>query len=264
MAAAAGPIVVLDSGVGGLTILAEMARLLPGERLIYVADRAWCPYGPRPAAEIARRVEALVRRLIAEEDARLVVLACNTATIAAIAHLRATFALPIVGVEPAVKPAAERTRSGIVGILATETSLEGEKFSGLVERHGAGVRVLVQPCPLLVELVERGEIDGAEVDRVVAGYVRPLVDAGADVLALGCTHFPFLRAAIVRAAGPRVRIVDTGDAVARRVVAVLAERGLARTDGATGTVELVCTGDVDAALFRRLWRPDAAPEPFAV
>lgn len=130
-----GPIAVLDSGVGGLTILAELERLLPGERLIYVADRAWCPYGPRPAAEVADRVEAIVRRLVEGDGPRLVVLACNTATIAAIGRLRDVFELPIVGVEPAVKPAAERTRTGTVGVLATEASLGGEKFTGLVERQ---------------------------------------------------------------------------------------------------------------------------------
>ncbi len=262
-AAGDGAIAVLDSGVGGLTILAELERLLPDERLVYVADRAWCPYGPRPAAEIAGRVEAIVRRLIDDDGARLVVLACNTATIAAIAHLRATFSLPIVGVEPAVKPAAERTRTGVVGVLATETSLGGEKFTGLVERHAAGVRVLVQPCPVFVELVERGELEGPEVRRVAAGYIAPLVAASADVLALGCTHFPFLRDAIEEAAGPGVAIVDTGDAVARRVVSVLTAAGLARTGGGPGAVEIRSTAVADSALFRRLWGPDPAPEPFA-
>ena len=250
----ASPIAVFDSGVGGLTILAELERLLPFERLIYVADRAWCPYGPRPAEEISGRVEQLVRVLVERDDVKLVVLACNTATIAAIARIRTTFPVPIVGVEPAVKPAAALTRSGVVGILATATSLHGEKFSGLVEQHAAGVRVLVQSCPLFVELVERGELTGSEVVAAAAGYVGPLVVEGADVLALGCTHFPFLLSAITDAAGPGVTIVDTGEAVARRVADVLAETGLAAVEG-PGSVELRTTGLIDEALFARLWRP---------
>ena len=214
--ASQAPIGIIDSGLGGLTVLREIRALLPGESLIYIGDSAWCPYGARPAAEIQARVFQLTDHLL-ERGVKLVVLACNSATIAAVEALRASYPVPFAGMEPAVKPAAVASRSGVVGVMATEASLAGEKFHRLINDHAGGIRIITLPCPGLVELVERGELSGDQAARVVNGYVRPLLGAGADVLVLGCTHYPFLRPLIESAAGPDVSVIDTGAAVARRV-----------------------------------------------
>jgi len=239
----------MDSGVGGLSVLREVRGLLPGEDLLYVADSAYCPYGAKGAEAIQRRVFWVVDRLLAR-GVKLVVVACNSATIAAIEALRVSYPLPFAGMEPAVKPAAARTRSGVVGVLATEASLAGEKFHRLVSDHAAGVRVITIPCPALVEHVERGELVGEAVRASVAGYVSPLVGEGADVLVLGCTHYPFLRGVIEDVAGAGVEVLDTGAAVARRVVALLEQEGLRAGRVGGGRVELITTGEVRP--FRRV------------
>lgn len=245
------PIGILDSGVGGLSVLREIRALLPHEPLIYIGDSAWCPYGARPAADIQRRVFQLTDRLMGW-GVKLVVLACNSATIAAVEALRATCPIPFAGMEPAVKPAAAASRSGVVGVLATQASLAGEKFHRLVNDHAGGVRVITRPCPGLVELVERGELTGDRAAAVVAGDVAPLVAAGADVLVLGCTHYPFLRPLIEAAAGPGVTVIDTGAAVARRVRQLLERDHLLATGtGAAPGLRILTTGPLEQ--LRQLW-----------
>jgi glutamate racemase len=237
------PIGILDSGVGGLTVLREIRRLLPYEDIVYIGDSARCPYGPRPAEEIRARVFALTDRLLAM-DAKLVTLACNSATIAAVEALRAHCPTPVTGMEPAVKPAAAHTRTGIIAVLATEASVAGEKFHRLVDTHAKGVRVITRPCPEFVSLVEAGETDTPAVRRAVAEILSPLLDAGADTLVLGCTHFPFLRGAIESFAGPHIAVLDTGEAVARRVQSLLAHDGATREGDRPGSVRLLTTGDL--------------------
>lgn len=252
------PIGIIDSGLGGLSVLREIRALLPDEPLIYIGDSAWCPYGARPSAEIQARVFRLTDHLL-DRGVKLVVLACNSATIAAVEALRASYPIPFAGMEPAVKPAAAASRSGVVGVMATEASLAGEKFHKLVNDHAGGVRVITLPCPGLVELVERGELTGENAARVVDGYVRPLLAGGADVLVLGCTHYPFLRPLIESAAGPEVGVIDTGAAVARRVRQILERDGLACGGGETSaaTPEMWTTGD--PALWTRVL-PSLVPE----
>ncbi len=194
---------VFDSGIGGLTVLAELERELPDERLVYVGDRAHCPYGGRPAEEIVARTFAIADELVAE-GAEMLVVACNTATIAAIAPLRERHALPVVGIEPAVKPAVALSRSRVVGVLATEGALGGAKFHGLVAEHRGDAEVLRQPCPGLVDRIESGDLDGPETRALVERFVGPLIAAGADTLVLGCTHYPLVRDLIAAAAGPGV------------------------------------------------------------
>ena len=207
---------MLDSGVGGLSVLREIHELLPGHSVHYVGDTAWCPYGTKSFEEIIARTSQLSDELIAR-GAELIVLACNSATIAAIESLRAEYPIPFIGMEPGVKPAAALTKSNLIGVLATEVSLRGDKFHHLVSTHAHDLRVITQPCPRFVELVEAGILEGPEVDSAIDEYALPLVEAGADVLILGCSHYPFLKSALKNALPPDIRFVDTGGAIARRV-----------------------------------------------
>ena len=250
---AAAPIGVFDSGVGGLSVLKEMRRLLPAEDFLYYADSAHCPYGGQPESAIQARTVAITEELLAA-DAKLIVVACNTATIAAVEHLRASYPIPFVGMEPAVKPACALTRSGVVGVLATGAALGGEKFHRLVAQHAQGVRVITQPCPGLVECVEAGDLDGPQVTELLRRYLEPLKSAGADVLVLGCTHYPFLRPLIQRLAGLSVHLLDTGEAVARQARRVLERESLLRVADAPGRFEWRTSGDAPRleALVQRL------------
>lgn len=223
---------VFDSGLGGLSVLRELQALLPQEQFIYVADSAHCPYGGKSAEAITARARAITEFLL-EQGVKLVVVACNTATIAAIETLRAEFPISFVGMEPAVKPAVAATSTGVVGVLATGAALQGEKLHRLIAAHAGSVRVLTQPCPGLVEQVEQGELQGAATEALLQRYTAPLIAAGADVLVLGCTHYPFLRPALQALLGPKVQLLDTGAAVARRALSLLqAER--TAVDAVTG------------------------------
>jgi glutamate racemase len=239
------PIGIFDSGVGGISVLREIRALLPAEHLIYYADSGHCPYGGKPREQIVARACAITERLL-ERGAKLVVVACNTATIAAVEHLRATYPMPFVGMEPAVKPAAAVTRSGVVGVLATGAALAGEKFHHLVAAHARDVRVITQPCPGLVEQVESGALDTPQTRALVESYVEPLLAQGADVLVLGCTHYPFLRPLIGALAGPGVTLLDTGAAVARQVCRVLERDEALSTTGGTGAIVWETSGDAGA------------------
>ncbi|MGQ0529123.1 MAG: glutamate racemase [Panacagrimonas sp.] len=251
--AADAPIGVFDSGVGGLSVLKDLRRLLPAEHFIYYADSAHCPYGGQPESAIQARAVAITEDLLAA-GAKLIVVACNTATIAAVEHLRSTYPVPFVGMEPAVKPACALTRSGVVGVLATGAALAGEKFHRLLAQHAQGVRVITQPCPGLVECVEAGDLDGPRVTELLRRYLEPLKAAGADVLVLGCTHYPFLRPLIQRLAGPQVHLLDTGEAVARQTRRVLERDGLLRETHTPSQFEWRTSGDAQAleALVLRL------------
>ncbi|MFM7180122.1 MAG: glutamate racemase [Verrucomicrobiales bacterium] len=249
------PIGIFDSGLGGLSVAREVHQLLPGEDLLYIADSAWCPYGGRPLSEIRERAHFLTESLLAA-GAKLIVVACNTATIAAVESLRATYPIGFVGMEPAVKPAVAATRTGVVGVLATGAALSGEKFHQLVARHADGVRVITQPCPGLVEKVETGDLDGDETATLVRRYANPLLEAGADTLVLGCTHYPLLRPLIQSIVGLGVQLIDTGAAVARQVGRMLEKEGLARTESNhKGTLRVRTTGDAAslARVFPKLW-----------
>ena len=239
--APAAPVGVFDSGVGGLSVLRDLRRLMPAENFLYYADSAHCPYGGQPNAAIQARAVAITEELLAA-GCKLIVVACNTATIAAVEHLRANYPVPFVGMEPAVKPACAMTKSGVVGVLATGAALGGEKFHRLVAQHGAGVRVITQPCPGLVECVEAGDLDGDFVGELVRRYVEPLAKARADVIVLGCTHYPFLRDAIQVAAGARVELLDTGEAVARQARRVLEREQLLNPSDAMGRLEWRTSG----------------------
>ena len=221
------PIGIYDSGLGGLTVWREIRRALPGESLAYLGDGANCPYGSRPREEVQALADAAVARLV-ELDCKMVVVACNTATAAAIGFLREKYAgMPIVGMEPAVKPACLATRSGVVGVLATERSLDGELFRRTAARYGSGIEVLTYPGTGFVELVEGDREDTPEAEAAVRAAVEPMMARGADQIVLGCTHYPFLTPVLERVvAGRGVAIVDPSPAVARRVAQLLDDCGL--------------------------------------
>ncbi len=226
------PIGVFNSGLGGLTVLRELLRELPSERYCYFADTGNCPYGVRSVEQI-QRLSLVVAQFLVERGAKLVVVACNTASVNARAEMRAAFPeVPFVVVVPAVKPAAAMTRTGIIGIAATEASARGDYLRTLIQEHAQGVRVLAVGCPDLVRLVEAGRLEGTEVEAAIHGYIQPMLDAGIDVLVLGCTHFPAQRAAFERVVGPHVAMINSGAAIARQSRRVL-ERNhlLAAPDG---------------------------------
>ncbi|MGE5333898.1 MAG: glutamate racemase, partial [Nitrososphaerota archaeon] len=246
------PIGVFDSGVGGLTILKELLRELPHERFIYFGDTGNCPYGVRTVAEIQELSRNGARFLI-ERGAKIIVVACNTASVSALANLRETFDVPFVGVVPAVKPAAAVTRNGRVGIAATEASARGDYLRHLIAEHASDVEVFAVGCPRLVLLAEAGILDGSEAEASIRDYIGPMLDHGIDTLVLGCTHFPAMRDAFVRVAGPAVTIIDSGAAVARQARRVLTERGWLAQPGSaasepralTAADALWCSGDPD-------------------
>lgn len=240
------PIGVFDSGLGGLSVLREIRAALPREDLLYIADSGHIPYGSKTRDYIRERSVALTRFLL-EQGAKAIVIACNTATAAAAAHLRSAFPVPIVAMEPAVKPAAAATRSGVVGVLATVGTLSHARFVALLERFGKGVRIVSQGCPGLVEKVEAGDLAGADTRRLIESYTEPLVSAGADVIVLGCTHYVLLRHLISKVVGPDVRLIDTGEAVARQLRRVLERQDLLNPCAMNGREHFWTTGDLETA-----------------
>jgi len=232
---------VFDSGVGGLSVWREIVRLLPWADLVYVADQAHCPYGTRSADKIRGLARAIAAFLLAH-GAHVIVVACNTASAAALHPLRARLQVPVVGMEPAVKPAAARTRSGHVGVIATPVTFQGALFASLLERFAQDVEVHMQVCPGLVECVEAGALDAPATDALLRGCLQPLLDARIDVLVLGCTHYPFLLPAIAQVVGPEVEVIDPAPAVARQVARVLAQRALAAVPEGLGRRLLYTTG----------------------
>jgi glutamate racemase len=212
--------------VGGLSVLKSIRRLLPNEEIIFVADQAHVPYGPRPLEEVRAFSEQITQFLIAE-GARLIVVACNAASAAALHHLRATFPdTPFVGMEPAVKPAAETTHSGVVGVLATPATFQGALYASVLERFAQGVKVIQDTCPGLVAQIEAGQLNGKETRSILEKALQPMLAEGIDTIVLGCTHYPFVIPLIEEIAGPGVRVIDPAPAIARQVQRVLEERGI--------------------------------------
>jgi glutamate racemase len=217
-----GFIGIFDSGLGGLSVWSEIVSQLPQEATIYLADQAHVPYGSRSLNEVCRFAEEITRYLLAQ-GAKIIVIASNTTSAAALYHLRDLFPdVPFVGMEPALKPAVERTRTGVVGVIATPVTFEGELFANLVERYTNGVSVLSQACPGLVDAVESGALDTPETAALLARYLAPMIEADVDQLVLGCTHYPFLRPIIEQLIGPGISVIDPAPSIARQVAQVLA------------------------------------------
>jgi len=219
------PVGIFDSGLGGLSVLRAVRSQLPDEALIYVADSLYAPYGERDDDFIADRTLAIGEWLVAQ-GAKALVVACNTATAQSIALVREKLPIQLIGVEPGVKPAALQSKSRVAGVLATRVTLRSARFQGLLERYASDCRFLCQPGLGLVEAVERCDIGSPELRALIESYLQPMLDAGADTLVLGCTHYPFLDAAIRDIAGDRLTLIDTSVAIARQLERVLDQQGL--------------------------------------
>ena len=233
---------IFDSGSGGLSVYRELIKVLPLECYHYFSDNAHCPYGEKTPLYIQRRGRYITEFLL-DKGADIIVVACNTATAAAIATLRAEYPdVPFVGMEPAVKPAALGTRSGVIGVLATAGTLKGSKYLNTRGRFEDDVRIVEHVGQGFVELVEAGVLDGPEAEATVRASLQPLLDAGADTIVLGCTHYPFLQPVIERLAGPSVQVIDPAPAVARQTVHLLQERSVPMGQGPF-SVTLHASGD---------------------
>jgi glutamate racemase len=244
------PIGVFDSGVGGLSVLRAVRQLLPAERVLYLADQGHVPYGPRPLEEVRHFSREITRYLLAG-GAKLIVVACNTASAAALHYLRETFPqVSFVGMEPAVKPAAETTRTGRVGVLATPATFQGALYASVVERFANGVELYPHTCPGLVAQIEAGVLDGAETRRILEEALEPMLAAGIDTVVLGCTHYPFVIPLIEQIAGPGVRVIDPAPAVARQAGRLLETQGLLRGGQESASMQFFTSGS--PADFERL------------
>lgn len=248
------PIGVMDSGVGGLSVLRVARDHLPSESFLYVADSAYLPYGNKSSEFVRERVHRLAESLI-DMEVKALVVACNTATAAAVESLRERFMLPVIGMEPGVKPAVLGSRRGVVGILATEGMVHSNRMRELVERFANGVEVFIQPCPGLVEQVEDCALDSVETVQLLKRYLAPILARGADTLVLGCTHYPFLEPLIKQLIGPAISVINTNGAVVSRLQQVLSELKLLNCSPAPGYVHFFSTGDVpeQCRTISRLW-----------
>ncbi|MDC0127013.1 glutamate racemase [Methylophilaceae bacterium] len=211
------PIGIFDSGVGGISVMSHIQSLLPNESLAYVADSLFAPYGLKSKDVILERSKTAIDYLIKKQSSKLIVVACNTATAAAIQELRHIYEIPIIGMEPAIKPATKATICKKVGILATNGTLESAKFSALLETYSGEIDFHTQPCPGLVELIEQGKINDLSINILIQKYLDPLIEKKVDTIVLGCTHYIFIRKLIKNQMGANVRIIDTGLAVAKQV-----------------------------------------------
>lgn len=233
----------------------EVRRLLPAEELLYFADSAHCPYGTKPPEVIRKRAQEISDFLLSQ-GVKIIVVASNTTSVAALNELRQTVGVPVVGIEPAVKPATSVTRNGRVGVLATGVTLAGERFNSLVERFGNGVEVYTQPCPGLVEMVESGRLDQPETEALLASYLNRLLSAEVDTVVLGCTHYPFLRPLVEKLAGEGVKVIDTDQAVAKQVCRILESHDLFTPGTGPGSECFYTSGNSPEIqqVIRQLWK----------
>ncbi len=252
----------MDSGVGGLSVLREIRRQLPAESLLYVADSGHLPYGDKTPAFVRQRVNRISESLV-EMGAKALVVACNTATAAAVESLRERFAVPVIGMEPAVKPAVLSSKRGIVGILATEGMVQSNRMRDLVQRFARDVELVIQPCPGLVEQVERHALHTPETSRLLQGYLTEILERQADTLVLGCTHYPFLQPLIEHLVGPSVTVIDTGSAIARHLQHRLDECALLNTARTAGNVQFFTSGNGEQQrqIISRLWGHEVEVSP---
>lgn len=250
---------IFDSGLGGLSVWQELFQQLPHESVIYVADSGYCPYGSRPQAEIERLSDRIVR-FLRGQACKLIVVACNTATAAAIADLRARYDLPFVGMEPAIKPAARATRSGVIGILATRGTFAGQHFQHSRTAYAHDKEVVIQEGQGLVELVERGQTRSLEAYRLLERYLQPMLQAGADQVVLGCSHYPFLRETMQEILAGRAEIVNPAPAVVRQVARLLTIHDLAAPPLRPSTHTFYTTGQL--ADLQRMVREIVSAEQY--
>lgn len=240
------PIGIFDSGVGGLSVLRAIRAQMPEEAVLYFGDQGHIPYGPRPMEQIRGFSETITRFLL-ERGAKIIVVACNTASAAALKYLRERFPdVQFVGMEPAVKPAAETTQTGKVGVLATPATFQGALYASVVERFANGVELFQDTCPGLVQQIEQGNLNGTETRRILENALRPMLEKNIDTVVLGCTHYPFVIPLIQEVAGKKVRVIDPAPAVARQVKRLLEAGGLRNASPERGEVRFYTSGSPDA------------------
>jgi glutamate racemase len=247
---ATAPVGIFDSGLGGLSVLRAVRAQLPNEAVLYVADSLHAPYGERDNAFIVERTLAIGEWLMSQ-GAKALVVACNTATAESIALARERLTMPVVGVEPGIKPAASQSKTRVAGVLATQVTLRSERFRALIERYGADCQFICQPGYGLVEAIERCDVDSPQLRELLACYIEPMLDAGADTLVLGCTHYPFLDTAIREIAGERLALVDTSVAIARQLERILDTHGLRAPSRTSSPPPRLCSTS-DGAHLRQL------------
>lgn len=248
------PIGIYDSGIGGLSVLREVRGLLPAEDLIYVGDQAHVPYGLRDMQEIQQLTEGVTRFLL-DQDCKLIVIACNTASAAGLKLMREKYPqVPFVGMEPAVKPAAEQTHSGKVGVLATPTTFSGQLYASVVERFAHDVQLFTSTSPGLVAQIEKGNLDTPKTRKILEQALLPMLQEGVDTLVMGCTHYPFVIPAIERITAGKARVIDPAPAVARQVQRVLGQQNLLKPAMQPGTARFFTSGDPQrfSGLIRQL------------
>lgn len=236
---------IFDSGIGGLSVFREVRKLLPEEKYVYYSDNAHCPYGEKSKEYIIDRAREITRFLL-DQGADIIVVACNTATAAAISTLREEFPVKFIGMEPAIKPAVKSTRTGVVGVLATAGTLKADKYLNTREKFSEGVRIVEHIGQGFVELVERGVLTGEEAEETVTSSLKPLLDEGADKIVLGCTHYPFLSETISKTAAAlyperHIEIIDPAPAVARHLMDIMKTEALIHNEGFS--IELYSSGD---------------------
>jgi len=237
------PIGIFDSGVGGLSVLKQIRLQMPTESVLYFADQGHVPYGPRGLVEVRMFSEQITRFLLGM-GVKLIVVACNAASAAALQYLRQTFPeTAFVGMEPAVKPAAESTHSGVVGVLATPATFQGALYASVVERFASGVTILQDTCPGLVGQIEAGELDSAATRAILEKALRPMLAQGIDTIVLGCTHYPFVIPMIKQIVGPQVRVIDPDPAVASQAARLLDRAGLRDTGSRSGDMRFFTSGE---------------------
>jgi glutamate racemase len=237
------PIGVFDSGVGGLSVLRSIREQMPNENIIYFGDQGHVPYGSRSMEQIQKFSEGITRFLL-NHNSKIIVVACNTASAAALKYLRETFShVQFVGMEPAVKPAAEKTQTGKVGVLATPATFQGALYASVVERFGAGVELFQDTCPGLVGQIEKGDLESNTTRRILEDALTPMLEKNIDTVVLGCTHYPFVIPLIQEIVGERVRVIDPAPAVSRQVRRLLEANGLVNELGKTGSAEIFTSGD---------------------
>lgn len=247
------PIGIFDSGIGGLSVLGHIHALLPNEHIIYVSDRAHLPYGDKDNSYILQRSRYITQFLV-KKNVKAIVIACNTATAAAVNELRESYSIPIIGMEPGVKPAIQQSLSGMIAVLATQGTLSSYKFKTLLQQHADGSQVIICPCHGWVETIEKNGHRHHSTRELVIPQIESILETGVDTLVLGCTHYPFLKETIAATAGPTVSIIDTGPAVAKQLYRKLAELNLLNKVKSPGTKEFWCSAPAEEtqAMITRL------------
>jgi len=243
---------IFDSGVGGLSILAAIKKELTTEQIIYFADQAHVPYGERPLKEV-KNLSSKITQFLISEGAKIIVVACNTASAAALRDLRSQFPdIPFIGMEPAVKPASEYTKTGLIAVLATPATFQGKLYASLIEKYANNITVLQDTCPGLVKQIEKGELNSQITRTILQNALTPMLERGADTVVLGCTHYPFVIPVIRKITGPQVNIIDPSNAIARQTKNILRERNLLRNlddypsiDNREDYIQIYTSGDKD-------------------